>query len=101
LACTAGAVFNASGLSNVDTSRDPLSLVNMRAGLDDKRWSVMAWSKNLTNKQNNAEFSPGGFLWKAEPRRMPTALELEMCRYQGEHVGKITAQMVAGKAGAR
>ena len=52
-----------------DTSRDPLSLVNMRAGLDDKRWSVMAWSKNLTNKQYNAEFSPGGFLWKAEPRR--------------------------------
>jgi NAD(P)H dehydrogenase (quinone) len=33
--------------------------------------------------------------------RMPTALELEMCRYQGEHVGKITAQMVAGKAGTR
>jgi NAD(P)H dehydrogenase (quinone) len=33
--------------------------------------------------------------------RMPTALELEMCRYQGEHVGKITAQMVAGKTGAR
>ena len=32
--------------------------------------------------------------------RMPTALELEMCRYQGEHVGKITAQMCAGKAGA-
>jgi NAD(P)H dehydrogenase (quinone) len=33
--------------------------------------------------------------------RMPTALELEMCRYQGEHVGKIAAQMVAGRAGAR
>ena len=31
--------------------------------------------------------------------RMPTALELEMCRFQGEHVGKITAHMVAGKAG--
>lgn len=28
--------------------------------------------------------------------RMPTALELEMCRYQGEHVARITAQMVAG-----
>ena len=52
-----------------DTSRDPVSLVNMRAGLDNKRWSVMAWSKNLTNKQYNAEFSPGGFLWKAPPRR--------------------------------
>lgn len=32
--------------------------------------------------------------------RMPTALELEMCRYQGEHVGKIAAQMFAGRAGA-
>ncbi|HEX3915123.1 MAG TPA: NAD(P)H:quinone oxidoreductase [Steroidobacteraceae bacterium] len=28
--------------------------------------------------------------------RMPTALELEMCRYQGEHVARITAQMAAG-----
>ncbi|HEY1588310.1 MAG TPA: NAD(P)H:quinone oxidoreductase [Rhodanobacter sp.] len=29
--------------------------------------------------------------------RMPSALELEMCRFQGEHVAKITAQLVAGK----
>jgi NAD(P)H dehydrogenase (quinone) len=28
--------------------------------------------------------------------RMPSELELEMCRYQGEHVARITAQMVAG-----
>jgi NAD(P)H dehydrogenase (quinone) len=28
--------------------------------------------------------------------RMPTALELEMCRYQGEHVTCITSQLVAG-----
>ena len=28
--------------------------------------------------------------------RMPSALELEMCRFQGEHVARITAQMVAG-----
>ena len=28
--------------------------------------------------------------------RMPTALELDMCRFQGEHVARITAQMVAG-----
>jgi len=27
--------------------------------------------------------------------RMPTALELEMCRYQGEHVTKITSRLVA------
>jgi NAD(P)H dehydrogenase (quinone) len=28
--------------------------------------------------------------------RMPSALELDMCRFQGEHVARITAQMVAG-----
>jgi NAD(P)H dehydrogenase (quinone) len=28
--------------------------------------------------------------------RMPTALELEMCRYQGDHVAKITRQLVNG-----
>jgi NAD(P)H dehydrogenase (quinone) len=27
--------------------------------------------------------------------RMPTALELEMCRYQGEHVGRITSRLVS------
>ena len=34
-----------------------------------ERWSVTAWSKNLTNKLYNAEFSTGGFLWRAPPRR--------------------------------
>jgi hypothetical protein len=29
---------------------------------------------------------------------MPTALELDMCRYQGEHVAKITRQFVKGAA---
>src|SRR5271157_5573041 len=28
--------------------------------------------------------------------RMPSALELEMCRYQGEHVARIAARMAAG-----
>ena len=28
--------------------------------------------------------------------RMPSALELEMCRYQGEHVARITARLTAG-----
>src|SRR5262249_36383219 len=30
------------------TSRDPLSLVDLRAGVETDRWSVTAWSKNLT-----------------------------------------------------
>lgn len=28
--------------------------------------------------------------------RMPTTLELDMCRYQGEHVSRITSRLVAG-----
>ena len=33
--------------------------------------------------------------------RMPSALELEMCRYQGEHVAKIVSQLVAGRSPKR
>jgi len=51
------------------TSRDPVDLLDLRAGLEGDRWSVTAWSKNLTDKRYNAEFSPGGFLWRAPPRR--------------------------------
>jgi iron complex outermembrane receptor protein len=51
------------------TSRDPVSLINLRAGVEADRWTMTVWSKNLTNKLYNAEFSPGGFLWRAPPRR--------------------------------
>ncbi len=51
------------------TSRDPVNLVDLRAGIDAGKWSLMAWSKNLTNEKYNTEYSPGTFLWKALPRR--------------------------------
>ena len=51
------------------TARDPVNLIDLRAGVETDRWSVTAWSKNLTNKIYNAEFSPGGFLWRALPRQ--------------------------------
>jgi iron complex outermembrane recepter protein len=56
------------------TSRDPVNLVDLRLGLQAAKWTVTAWSKNLTNASYNAEFSPGnvggsGFLWRALPRR--------------------------------
>jgi iron complex outermembrane receptor protein len=51
------------------TSRDPVNLIDLRAGIEGDRWTVTAWSKNLTNKIYNAEFSSGGFLWRALPRR--------------------------------
>jgi iron complex outermembrane receptor protein len=51
------------------TSRDPVNLLDLRLGLEGERWSVTAWSKNLTNTKYNEEFSPGGFLWRALPIR--------------------------------
>jgi iron complex outermembrane receptor protein len=51
------------------TSRDPVSLLDARAGLRGAKWGVTAWGRNLTDKKYNAEFSPGGFLFRALPRR--------------------------------
>lgn len=57
------------------TSRNPVPLVNLRIALEGGRWTLALWSKNLTNKIYNAEFSPGGFLWRALPRRYGLSYE--------------------------
>jgi iron complex outermembrane receptor protein len=49
--------------------RKPLDLVDARLGVEAQTWSLTAWSQNLTDKRYNAEFSPGGFVFKAKPRR--------------------------------
>ena len=51
------------------TVRKPVNLVNARVGLEGDNWSLTAWAKNLFNETYNAEFSPGGFVFKALPRR--------------------------------
>ncbi len=51
------------------TSRDPIDIVDLRVGLEADKWAVTAWSKNLTDEKYNAEFSPGGFLFRALPLR--------------------------------
>ena len=51
-----------------DTVRNPVDLVNARLSFDAGSWQISAWSKNLFNKLYNAEFSPGGFVFKALPR---------------------------------
>jgi iron complex outermembrane recepter protein len=51
------------------TSRDPIDVVDLRLGLEGEKWAVTAWSKNLTDEEYNAEFSPGGFLFRALPLR--------------------------------
>ncbi len=51
------------------TVRDPVNLVDARLGLHNDVWAVTAFSENLFNERYNAEFSPGGFVFKAKPRR--------------------------------
>ncbi|HEY1308265.1 MAG TPA: TonB-dependent receptor [Vicinamibacterales bacterium] len=62
------------------TERDPVTLLNVRAGVDSRSWSVTVWAKNLTDRKYNAEWSPGpmffpnpgytnNFVFKALPRR--------------------------------
>ena len=62
------------------TVRDPVRLLNVRLGIDGTAWSATVWAKNLTDKQYNAEWSPGpmffpnpgytnNFVFKAMPRR--------------------------------
>jgi iron complex outermembrane receptor protein len=51
------------------TVRDPVDLVDLRIGVEGDNWALTAWSKNLFDEDYNAEFSPGGFLFKALPQR--------------------------------
>jgi len=61
------------------TKRDPVELLDLRTGIETESWSLVAWSKNLTDEDYNAEWSPGpmffpnpgytnNFVFKAPPR---------------------------------
>jgi iron complex outermembrane receptor protein len=51
------------------TARSSLNLVNLRFGIRaiDDDWSLIAWSKNATDEEYNAEFVSGGFASIAPP----------------------------------
>lgn len=51
------------------TSRDPIDLVNARLGVEGSNWTATLFADNAFNEEYNAEFSPGGFVFKARPRR--------------------------------
>jgi iron complex outermembrane receptor protein len=50
-------------------SRNPVDLVDARLGVESRDWTLVIWAKNLNNAIYNAEYSPGGFVFKATPRR--------------------------------
>jgi iron complex outermembrane receptor protein len=51
------------------TVRDPVNLLDWRIGIEGESWSVVGWQRNFNDVRYNAEFSPGGFVFKAKPRR--------------------------------
>lgn len=52
------------------TVRQPVDIVDARAGIRLQNGvSVTAFAQNLFNEIYNAEFSPGGFVFRARPRR--------------------------------
>ena len=51
------------------TVRKPVDLVDARLGISSGAWAITGFAENLFNKKYNAEFSPGGFVFKARPRR--------------------------------
>jgi len=50
------------------TVRDPVNLVDARAGVKGGAWGVYIFGSNIFDEEYNAEFSPGGFVFKARPR---------------------------------
>lgn len=52
------------------TVREPVDIVDARAGVTLANGvSITAFAQNLFNEIYNAEFSPGGFVFRARPRR--------------------------------
>ncbi|HSF11778.1 MAG TPA: TonB-dependent receptor, partial [Erythrobacter sp.] len=51
------------------TVREPVDVVDARVGLTAGDISVTAFASNLFDETYNAEFSPGGFVFRARPRR--------------------------------
>jgi iron complex outermembrane receptor protein len=51
------------------TVRAPVNLLDYRVGIESESWSLIGWVRNANDVDYNAEFSPGGFVFKAKPQR--------------------------------
>ncbi len=50
--------------------RDPVNLLDLRLGISSSdNWTLTLWSKNLLDEKYHTEYSTGGFVFKAPPRR--------------------------------
>lgn len=56
-------------LDATPVARDPVDLVDVRASLRSDSWAFTVWAKNLFDEEYNAEYSTGGFLFRAQPQR--------------------------------
>ena len=59
------------------TVRDPVDLVDARLSVDVGALTLTGFATNLFNETYNAEFSPGGFVFKARPRRYGAEVSLK------------------------
>ena len=62
------------------TVRSPVNLLDLRIGVRNDNWQVMAWGRNVNDVKYNAEWSPGGFVFKAKPARFG----VDFTKYFGE-----------------
>ena len=53
----------------VNTKRDPVDLFDARVSMTFGDMTFSLWGRNLSDEEYNAEYSPGGFVYKAKPRR--------------------------------
>lgn len=53
----------------VNTKRDPVDLFDARVSMTFGDMTFSLWGRNLGDEEYNAEYSPGGFVYKAKPRR--------------------------------
>jgi len=59
------------------TNRRPYDLLNLRFGLDyQDEMTLTFWSTNLLDEQYNAEYSAGGFVYRAQPRHLGVDFQL-------------------------
>lgn len=56
-------------LDATPVARDPVDLVDVRASLRSDSWAFTVWARNVFDEEYNAEYSPGGFLFRAQPQR--------------------------------